>query len=186
MWVMVEKFESWFLHNKQKVFGFQSPIWFWGLLLLKISVQCLSICLWQSYQVWAFFTFLADLAYCAPGGASIGGGGGGGTEDFSANSTPNNRDFKNTVGWTFDVGGNLISQPFSPLKMHKMSQFFSQCLLMPSSGSWKPFLNQGKLLQLAPTQIYYVFISVCIIILVYFCYASSFEWYELNNYDDMG
>ena len=120
---------------------------------------------------------MEDLAYCAPRGASIGGGGGGGgTEDFSANSTPNNRDFKNTVGWTFDVGGNLISQPFSPLKMHKMSQFFSQCLLMPSSGSWKPFLNQGKLLQLAPTQIYYVFISVCIIILVYFSYASSFEW----------
>ena len=47
----------------------------------------------------SFLYILADLAYCAPGGASIGGGGGGGgTEDFSANSTPNNRDFKNTVG----------------------------------------------------------------------------------------
>ena len=62
----VEKFEFRFLHNKQKVLGFQSHIWFWSLLLYKISVKYIIICLWQSYQVWGFFTFLADLAYCVP------------------------------------------------------------------------------------------------------------------------
>ena len=44
-----------------------------------------------------------------------------------------------------------------------------------------------KIAATAPTHIYYVFISVCIIILVYFSYSSSFEWCEaLNNYDNGG
>ena len=62
-----------FFKTKQNHFWFQSHIWSWGLLLYRISFNKQTkleyTISWQSHQVWGFFTFFGDLAYCAVGEA---------------------------------------------------------------------------------------------------------------------
>ena len=57
--------------TKQKHFLFQSHIWIWSLILYKISFNKQKnwnkpYNYWWSHQVWSFFTFWGDLAYCVP------------------------------------------------------------------------------------------------------------------------